>query len=557
VLPPENNLIYLLKANVLFSLADQDQLEQIASSARSANIRGGQVIYDIGDTSNGFFLILSGRVVIERETRQGVETLSELEAGDTFGTEMLANSTRKRLLRATAAENTTLLKITRPNLKDLADQSPEFKEAIHLEHQSFVVTTRKPFPWKNEGENILYITRKHKYILFTSLIWPVVAGVLMLIPLGLVYFYLLPGRAIVPILIAAELGISICWALWKGWDWTNDYYVITNQRLLNLEKVVLFYESRQETPLEAILSLDSQTSMTGRWVGFGTLQARTYTGAIRLDHLESPEFVIALLQDAWTKAKQSQIKVDQTQMEADIQKRVSGEKTGPGILPVNTGETDIESGPLVSSLADLFKLKEIQGDTVIYRTHWWILVRRLFLPMVLLILWVMTLAAAALGYLGGVEITLFFSVILLSGLFLWVWFLYRIVDWRNDYYMITPDQLIDVHRKPLGSENKKSAPLKNIQTIEYKRLGMIGILLNFGTVYIRIGETEFPFDHVSDPSSVQKELFSRFMALTQREKKNEAQAQSERIADYIDTYHRMTGNLKESSEFPSPKPDSE
>jgi hypothetical protein len=553
----DNNALDLLRANLLFSLIEEAQLEEIASTSRLANLLGGQVIFDVGDACNGFFLILSGRVVLEKETKEGVQNLASLEAGDTFGTEMFSNSTRKRLLRAVAAESTTLLKIPRSTLKDLADQSPDFKQAMHLEHKSYLITVQKAFPWKNEAENILYITRKHRYLLYTSLIWPVIAGVLMLIPLGLVYVYLFPGQAFIPILMIAEVIISVCWALWKGWDWTNDYYVITDQRLLNLEKVVLFYESRQETPLEAILSLDSQTSISGRWLGFGTLQARTYTGAIRLNYLESPEFVITLLQDAWTKVKQNQVQVNKAEMEADILKRVSGSKPEAGILPVNKGEAEIESGPLVSSLADLFKLKEIQGDTVIYRTHWWILVRRLFLPMIFLILWVMTLAGAALGFLGGVDITLFFSIILLSGLVLWVWFLYRIVDWRNDYYMITPDQIIDVHRKPLGSEDKKSAPLKNIQTIEYSRLGMIGILLNFGTVYIRIGETEFPFDHVSDPSEVQKELFSRFIELTRREKRNEAQAQRERIADYIDTYHRMTGEPNNSNPGTSKKPDSE
>jgi uncharacterized membrane protein YdbT with pleckstrin-like domain len=205
----------------------------------------------------------------------------------------------------------------------------------------------------------------------------------------------------------------------------------------------------------------------------------------------------------------------------------------------------------------MFKLKEIQGESVIYRTHWWILIRRLILPMVFLILWVMTLAAAAGGFLGGLDIATFFSIILLGGLVLWIWFLYRIVDWRNDYYMITPDQIIDVHRRPLGAEEKRTAPLKNIQSIEYFRQGMLGILLNFGSVAIRIGDTDLNFDYVSDPSAVQKDLFERFINLTRREKGKEVRAERDRIADYIDTYHRMTGEGTSEPGKPPTPPDSE
>jgi hypothetical protein len=536
-----DEVVEKLNSNPLFKLLDEERLDELAAVSRSASLRSGQVIYDTGDSCNGFFVILSGRVVIEQETKAGVFPFAFLEPGDHFGQEILSDSSRKRLTRATAFTDVVLVKFSRTALKDLASRSQDFKQAAKLLHRSFLVSIRKVFPWKNEHENIIYITRKHYYYLFRSLVFPVLTGILLLIPLALIYFVILPGRVIIPILMACELVVSFFWSLWKGWDWTNDYYVITTDRLLNLEKVVLFYESRQETPMEAVLSLETDSSFTGRWMGFGTIRAKTYTGSISFPYLESPDWVVGLLQDHWARVKTARIEVNQTEIEADIRQRISGSKPTAPQLPVNPLTSQVESSPLVSSMADLFKLKEIQDDSVIYRTHWWILVRRLFLPLIFLIIWLMSMIAAATGFLGGVDITFFFSTILLSGLVLWIWFLYRIVDWRNDYYMITPDQIIDVHRRPLGSEDKRTAPLKNIQTIEYKRLGMLGLLLNFGTVFIRIGDTEFTFDYVSDPSAVQKELFERFMDLTRKEKKNEIQAERERIADYIDTYHRMTG----------------
>ncbi len=123
----------------------------------------------------------------------------------------------------------------------------------------------------------------------------------------------------------AELAISFFWSLWKGWDWTNDYSVITDQRILSLEKVILFYESRQETPLEAILSLETDTSFAGRWMGFGTIRARTFTGSIEFKYIRDPEWVITLLQEYWSRAKNSQVNINRVEIEADIRSAHSRE----------------------------------------------------------------------------------------------------------------------------------------------------------------------------------------------------------------------------------------
>lgn len=557
MLPDQRDVLHLLNRNPLFRLIGEEGLEALAATARTTKIRSGQVIFDRNDSCNGFFVILTGGVILERTTDKGEEVIAVLAPGDHFGSELLSNSTRKRLARATALSETSLMKFSRKDLHEVFSGNPQFEQAALLEHKSFLYALKKRFPWRNDRENIIFINRKHYFYLIKSLILPILTGVLLLIPLGLIYIFLFPGSFIMPALMLAELAISFFWSLWKGWDWTNDYSVITDQRLLSLEKVILFYESRQETPLEAILSLETDTSLAGRWMGFGTIRARTYTGSIEFRYIQNPEWVISILQEYWSRAKNTQVSINRGEIEADIRSRIAGNKPAPSPLPINPVTSELESGPLVNSLADFFKLREVHGDAIIFRTHWWILIRKLILPILFLILWVMSLAAAAGGFLGGMEITTFFTYALLGGLVLWVWFLYRIVDWRNDCYMITPDQLIDLHRRPLGSEEKRSAPLKNIQAIEYKRHGMIGILLNFGTVSARIGDTQFTFDYVSDPSSVQKDLFDRFMELSRREKKNETLAERDRIADYIDTYHRMTGEVIPGNVNNPPPPDSE
>ncbi|HTX79142.1 MAG TPA: hypothetical protein VMC62_05715, partial [Longilinea sp.] len=98
-----------------------------------------------------------------------------------------------------------------------------------------------------------------------------------------------------------------------------------------------------------------------------------------------------------------------------------------------------------------------------------------------------------------------------------------------------------IYRKPFGDEQKQAALLKNIQTIEYKRNGPIGYLLNFGTVYIRVGDTDFHFENVYDPSEVQRELFERFMVSKEKEQQANIQAERQRLGDWIETYHKVVG----------------
>jgi hypothetical protein len=48
------------------------------------------------------------------------------------------------------------------------------------------------------------------------------------------------------------------------------------------------------------------------------------------------------------------------------------------------------------------------------------------------------------------------------------------MDWHNDVYLITPDQVVDVNKKAARQRRAPAAPVKNILSIEYKRLGLLG-----------------------------------------------------------------------------------
>jgi uncharacterized membrane protein YdbT with pleckstrin-like domain len=117
-----------------------------------------------------------------------------------------------------------------------------------------------------------------------------------------------------------------------------------------------------------------------------------------------------------------------------------------------------------------------------------------------------------------------------------LWWLYQYVDWRRDQYMITSDQIIDVNRKPFGMEDLRTAPIKNIQSVRYKRAGLLGLLFNYGTVFIRIGDDEFTFDHVPDPAAVQQAVFGALEKFLSEQKRADLSEQQQRLADWMISY---------------------
>lgn len=79
------NLTYLLRSCRLFSDLDQRELEAVQQIAVRNDYRKGQIIFNEGDPSRGFCLVVVGTVKIYRVGPDGRERVFHVvEAGDTF-----------------------------------------------------------------------------------------------------------------------------------------------------------------------------------------------------------------------------------------------------------------------------------------------------------------------------------------------------------------------------------------------------------------------------------------------------------------------------------------
>ena len=199
----------------------------------------------------------------------------------------------------------------------------------------------------------------------------------------------------------------------------------------------------------------------------------------------------------------------------------------------------VKSSGLMEFLSTLFGLRTETNGVIIYRTHWFILFKKVIWSSLALLLLFLVFVYSIFEFYPSINFDIILFVQLGIGLILFLWWLYQYWDWRNDRYMVTDDQLIDLYKKPLGQEQRRSAPIKNIQTVEFERLGLISLILNFGTVFIRVGDTTFTFDYVYKPSEAQQDIFEKYQQFNQKQKKREKEALRDEVAEWIEIYHEV------------------
>ena len=106
------------------------------------------------------------------------------------------------------------------------------------------------------------------------------------------------------------------------------------------------------------------------------------------------------------------------------------------------------------------------------------------------------------------------------------------------------DKIIDIDKKPFLSARKNEATLDRILSIEHSRVGLTGILLNYGTVIIKVGETPFTFDLVRDPAEVQYEISERKNAYQRRHEEALSIKEREKYANWMALYHKQAVELE-------------
>ena len=82
------------------------------------------------------------------------------------------------------------------------------------------------------------------------------------------------------------------------------------------------------------------------------------------------------------------------------------------------------------------------------------------------------------------------------------------------------------------------------QRLRHERIGIWGLLFNFGTVSARIGKAEFTFDSVHNPAQVQQDIFTRMDERQDQKREVAAARERARMAEWLAAYHRNVDDFR-------------
>ena len=557
--------IAFLKKIHLFHGLEEDEYAAIAEELDEVPVPKDGVVFKQDNKADSFYLIYGESVRIVRRQKKREIQLARLVREDYFG-EIALVEKRRRSATVVALVDTLLLVLSRQDFEKLYKQKPDLKLNLEVAIRSRQLARSLLFKWLRPDEVVYFLARKHPVILYQNLGLPILA---LLVPSGLFYgWFALAPLFIVGLAAWVSLIAVIGWIMWLIVDWGNDYYIVTNQRVVWLEKVVGIYDSRQESPLSTIVSVGIEANPLGRVLDYGDVIVRTFVGKIPFSHVNHPHQAARMIEEYWQRTREAAVGLEKEAMKDAIRKRL-------GIpIPPKPKKDAASSPPPPSKTSNLLrmlgantlKLRYESGDTVTYRKHWVVLIMEAWMP-VLGILAVLVLFfqrlyqlvrnpdKAFISFNGGVQMDGWAGALLILLFVLFLWFVYRVLDWSNDQFQVTPEQIIDLDKKPFGTETRNAAQLENILGTEYRRIGILGNIFNYGTVYITVGGTKLAFEDVMDPAAVQSDINRRRAARADKKRQAEITAERERMAEWLATYHKSAQEFIDEESKKNKKPE--
>lgn len=558
-----------LAATRLFGELEPPSLSALADIFHAERLRPGQAAARQGQVDESLWVVLEGDLQIDHQHEDGtVEVLSHTPYARVIGTRGIFTG-EARTTSVVAQEPSLLLRAEREALWAALAEDLDAAEALVLPEEA-----RRRLAARNEagsvqGEFEVGLYRRHWIVLVQRMLLPgLVLGVCL--ALAALFSALLASAVAIALLATLGIAIPLLFAVWAFFDYFNDKLVVTSRRVIHYEDTPLIDAERIEAPLARIQDIQvTMPSLLSRLLGYGTLQIQTAGSprGIVFTGLPWPEDVRDTIFEEARKAREVARSEHDTWIERRVREALGmGEVAGaPPTRGAGTMERHAVGEPLWrSALLYFWPRQRVQvGTEVTWRKHPWVLFRSTWLWGLLwvgLSVWLFRRSwAAAVAMQAGAEpLVPLLPTWLLWGawLLLFLVLLYLYEDWRNDYYMLTDEHIVDVEALPLGLfADQRKASLARIQDIRYAVPNPIATILHFGSVTIETASDagNFTFDDVYRPEVVQQEIFARMDGYQARAQAREEERQAAELARWISAYHRVAGE-EDGEEPPEPPP---
>ncbi|MFN2250454.1 MAG: cyclic nucleotide-binding domain-containing protein [Anaerolineae bacterium] len=553
---PADEIVAHLAATDLFSLLDPVALGRLAPLFGAVRYGPGQLVAAQREVDETLWVVANGQVSADRKGEDGVVSHLAFHGYGTVLGERGVFIGEPRRTSCITVEPTLLLHAGRDELWAVLGADPDLFDLLVLSDD--VRSRLEMFDVSSslDGEYQVALFRRHWSVMLRRMFAPLVLLLVCLaIAAGLSALSSVAVSSspmLVLVFAIVGLGVPLIGAVWAYFDYHYDCLIVTNRRIIHVERTPFIDTQRSEAFLTSIQDVNRVTpGVMARMLGYGdvTVQTASSGGAMRFTKVANPQQVRTTIFEQADRARDRAVRERQAWITRQVQEAIDG---GTPVAPPANGAAERRGEPVgesfpaylagVLSRGALYfwpKTRVQEGSVVTWRKHWWVLLRSAVVPLLLLTL----LGAGALyawWSLGEVPWIAVGAVWLVLAM----WLLWIYEDWRNDLYQLTDEHIIDVERRPLGFfEERRQAGLGQIQDVRYVVPNPLATLLNFGNVQIETAAEigNFTFDFVYHPSGVQEEIFTRIDQYQRRLEREEEERRAEEMSRWISTYHRLSG----------------
>lgn len=549
----------------LFRDVEQRDLIQISGLFERVLFGRDEYLVHEGEPGARLYILESGCATMWHTDSTGARhSVRQLEPGDSFGVSSLFTQDICEFTVRVAA-GAKFLSLERERFLDYLKRYPHVRKTLGVPPKVIEQLEARRFKWMTADELTVFFATKARWALVLAELFP-----------GLLLGILLLAAVLLGQWLLAILGpvIAVPLALLKWQDWRNDYYVVTNKRVVHHESRLLTLQVHvhqaplhqiqnvtmlKPNPLAQVLNLGTlmiETAGSEGSIGFRYLNNPANCQQIIFDQIKGSE-AIALASEQATirQAITEQIRPGETgapeveSREAPLPERVlytSGEVVWDmGTPPQPNQEPPLEQDPSSAEVRHLLNLliprfRVERNGIVTWFKHPLVLIRQTWKPLLLLLL---TMTGAVLWVIDGGSSL---DIIILALLVVWcaslLWLFWQYEDWHNDIFQMTPTHLIDIDRLPLGfRESRRQASLEQVQNINAIVPNLWARLFNYGNVIIETaGPTgDLVFEWVTRPQAVQAEIFGRIEKMRTQRQAEEQKRKSKEMARWFSIYDRM------------------
>ncbi len=546
-------VIGYLRSYPMFAKLDEMEFRELMTLMQEWTVPKASIVVQLGNTDCDFYVVGKGRVALRETDPRGRDPVVAIVGTGAVLNELAFATGRPADRTIETVEDTQFFFIPCKEFTALlADHDTLAGHIVYSAAAQNYVNKSRQFDEQRSGEQVLWFRRKHWLVLFNSLWLTYLLVIAMLASM-------MPGvrSAVsfvwVPMILAFGI-VALGNAIWQVIDYFNDYYVITDQRVIHRERVILIYDQQDETPMGKVQNVQV--------VKFGGLYSLFDVGKLNIETQGARaniEFAFAPQPEAANKLITERRDRAQKESRASERSRVRVELRHQMKLvpwPEEKEKAKPKPPPLRQRIAEstinlrndvLPRMRLVKGGQIIYRKHWLELFKTASVQFLLLALYIAAMLfirfampdLAAFMFQGP-----FLSVVLVIGFALLGWFVWQYEDWRNDLYILTREQLIDYERTPFGfgGEKKITAGLDNVQNVTSTARGIIDTLFNQGDVSIKTGGTqnELNFARVWNPRNVQREIAKALEEFQNNKSDLEAKRRREEFIEWMGIYDELT-----------------